>query len=90
MDGKQIKKKKTNISTTSDRRNPVWNEAITFPLKRPNIHNVSLEIFVSVPGEATVVGTCGIGPHESGNGLFHYHDLILNVHPAALLWHELR
>ncbi|XP_036325589.1 synaptotagmin-7 isoform X2 [Rhagoletis pomonella] len=91
QNGKRVKKKKTSISKSDDPVNPIWNEAFTFNLQSAYLHNAAIEIYVvGSGGEATEIGSCGLGPQEIGTGCQHWHDMINNARKPTAMWHFIR
>ncbi|XP_037939867.1 synaptotagmin-5 [Teleopsis dalmanni] len=91
QNGKRVKKKKTSISKSDDPTNPIWNEAFTFNLQSNYLHNAAIEIYVvGTGGEATEIGSCGLGPQEHGTGCQHWHDMINNARKPTAMWHFIR
>ncbi|CAD7003857.1 unnamed protein product [Ceratitis capitata] len=41
-------------------------------------------------GEATEIGSCGLGPQEIGTGCQHWHDMINNARKPTAMWHYIR
>ncbi|XP_059622431.1 synaptotagmin-3 [Phlebotomus argentipes] len=89
--GKRVKKKKTGTGKSSDPQNPIWNEAFTFNIPQANIPGAAVEMYVvTTGGEANAIGSCGIGPQESGPGRQHWQDMIRNARKPIAMWHFIR
>ncbi|XP_055703141.1 synaptotagmin-5 isoform X2 [Phlebotomus papatasi] len=89
--GKRVKKKKTGTGKSNDPQNPIWNEAFTFNIPQSNISAAAVEMYVvTTGGEANAVGSCGIGPQESGPGRQHWQDMIRNARKPMAMWHFIR
>ncbi|KAJ8949692.1 hypothetical protein NQ314_008155, partial [Rhamnusium bicolor] len=93
INGKRVKKKKTASKKGSC--NPVWNEALTFGLSSNNLANAAVEITIfdqgnDLIGNNPLVGTCIIGPKETGPEKDHWIDMTQSPRKAIACWHTVR
>ncbi|XP_050498329.1 synaptotagmin-6 [Diabrotica virgifera virgifera] len=93
VNGKRSKKKKT--ATKKGSCNPVWNEALTFTLAANNVGNAAIELSVFDQGTDIIVnnsliGSCTIGPKESGPEKDHWIDMTQSPRKAIACWHTVR
>ncbi|CAH0560664.1 unnamed protein product [Brassicogethes aeneus] len=93
VNGKRIKKKKTAAMKSSC--NPVWNEALTFSLSHTNLQNASVEIQVlnqgsEIMSSSPILGTCSIGPKQTGPERDHWLDMSHSLRKAIACWHTIR
>ncbi|XP_034825449.1 synaptotagmin-5-like isoform X1 [Maniola hyperantus] len=88
VNGKRVKKKKTNRKEIN---NPVWNEALSFSLPSPNLHEASIEVCVVTGGSsALVVGWCCVGAAEPAAEGRHWAQMAQETRKAVAMWHTLR
>nr|CAI5823200.1 unnamed protein product [Callosobruchus analis] len=93
VNGKRVKKKKTASKKGSF--NPVWNEALTFSLSSSNLPNAAIEVLIfdqanDLIGTNPLIGSCVIGPKETGPERDHWIDMIHNPRKAVACWHTVR
>ncbi|CAH1968325.1 unnamed protein product [Acanthoscelides obtectus] len=93
VNGKRVKKKKTASKKGSC--NPVWNEALTFSLSSSNVPNAAIEVLIfdqgnDLIGTNPLIGSCVIGPKESGPERDHWIDMMHSPRKAVACWHTVR
>ncbi|CAG7717906.1 unnamed protein product [Allacma fusca] len=90
--GKRLKKKKT--SARKHTNNPVWNEAVSFSIPSGQLSTAAVEICVldqsnDLMGTSALVGSCIVGPRETGTELSHWQDMTHNFRKSIAMWHVL-
>ncbi|ODN02651.1 Synaptotagmin-3 [Orchesella cincta] len=90
--GKRLKKKKTTARKNTN--NPVWNEAVSFSISPSALATGAVEICVldqsnDLMGTSSIIGSCILGPRESGSELAHWQEMSQNFRKSIAMWHVL-
>uniref|UniRef100_A0A4W3IA93 Synaptotagmin-12 n=1 Tax=Callorhinchus milii TaxID=7868 RepID=A0A4W3IA93_CALMI len=91
QDTRKISKKKTGVKR--DDPNPVYNEAMIFPVPAIVLQELSLRITVAEScedGRTENIGHVIIGPESGGLGVTHWNQMLATLRKPVSMWHALR